>query len=63
MAYFGRKPKKPGSVPGAANGFVQKERVQRLGAAVRRLTSQPRAVRPGRASKAVRAARSQRSGR
>jgi len=66
MAYFGRKPKKPGSVPGAASGFAQKERIERAELSVERRVSQSRperAARPGKALRAVRAARTGRSSR
>lgn len=63
MAYFGRKPKKPGSVPGSQSGNVQKERLERVQAAVRRAVSEPRAERAGRALRTLRNARTARSGR
>lgn len=63
MAFFGRKPKKPGSVPGSASGFTQERRAERLSAVVERLESAGRPSRPGRASRALRAARTGRSAR
>lgn len=54
MPYFGRKPKKPGSVPGAASGGQpRKDQVEARG----------RVQRPERPGKILRAARSERSAR
>lgn len=63
MAYFGRKPEKPGSVPGSQAGNVQKERAERILGAVERAVKNPRPVRAGRQNRAVRALRAARSGR
>lgn len=66
MAYFGRRPKKPGSVPGSQSGFVQERRQERVERAVLRFVTQSRPSRqqrPSRARRAVRAARTERRGR
>lgn len=63
MAYFGRKPQKPGSVPGAGSGFEEQERQERVGGAIARRVDQGRPSRAGRALKAVRGARGGRSAR
>lgn len=63
MAYFDRKPKKPGSVPGAASGFVQERRQERAEAALERLGRRLKAGRPERAGRALRGAREGRAAR
>lgn len=64
MAFFGRKPKKPGSVPGAASGGAARDRaVRAVEGAVERPLDQARAPRPGQAMRALRAVRSARGGR
>lgn len=64
MAYFGRKPKKPGSVPGSQSGDTRQDRaVRRFLGVTERVVEAGRPLRPGRASKTVRAARSGRSAR
>jgi hypothetical protein len=54
MAYFGRKPEKPGSVPGAASGGAEQERAARRRGAVQRLA---RRAADGRAVRNARSAR------
>lgn len=59
MAYFGRKPEKPGSVPGAGSGHAEQEQVARV-QAVGRKVARGRVERPGRAGAK---ARTERKGR
>jgi hypothetical protein len=59
MAYFGRKDKKPGAVPGAANGKEVEATRQRL-VGVQRLAVAGRQGRSGRALRNNRAVRSAR---
>lgn len=54
MAYFDRKPEKPGSLPGAASGGREKKAASRVRGAVARVA---RAQAAGRPSRAVRSAR------
>lgn len=53
MAYFGRKAKKPGSVPGAASGGPEERAVARLTGLVRKAV-RGRQERPSRANRAAR---------
>jgi hypothetical protein len=60
MAYFGNRPKKPGSVPGAASGFQdQKELAHRRGVRGRleRRLKDGRRERAGRNTRQMRSAR------
>lgn len=59
MAYFGRSPKKPGSVPGAASGNPEKERLGTL-RSIGRQISRGRRERAGRPLRAGRTERKQR---
>lgn len=59
MAYFGRKPKKPQSVPGAASGGREGDMSARLRSIGRQLAR----GRQGRPVKAVRSTRAQRGKR
>jgi len=64
MAYFGRKPKEPTTVPGSASGGTTQDRaVRAVAGAVERVLDRARPSRPGRANRAVRAARGGRSAR
>jgi hypothetical protein len=65
MAYFGRKPKKPGSVPGAASGGAEVRQTARLFGLVRKAMGgrQERKGRPGHAVRAQRARRNERGAR
>lgn len=63
MAYFGRRPKKPGSVPRSQSGFQQERRMERFQRGVERLVGQARPERPGRELRTIRAARAGRSAR
>lgn len=57
MAYFGRKPEKPGSVPGSQSGQKEKRAAARVRGTIARVE---RARTTGRAGRAVKAARSAR---
>lgn len=66
MAYFGRRPDKPGSVPGEGNGFRgERQRAHVRGQLERleRRIEQGRPARPTRAQTAARAVRAGRSSR
>lgn len=58
MSYFGRKPEKPGSVPGSQSGGKQERAAARVRGVVGRFQRAEAAGRPGRANRAVRNARS-----
>lgn len=60
MAYFGNRPKKPGSVPGAASGFQEQRNAGRAKAARGRLE---RRLKDGRRERAGRNTRQMRSAR
>lgn len=63
MAYFGRSPKKPGSVPGAASGGKEQRQREEIRGGLERLErafATGRQPRPRRADRAVRNARSSR---
>lgn len=62
MAFFGRKPKKPGSVPGAASGGPEQDAMARLSGLVRR-GAQGRAARQTRTARVFRALRNERRAR
>ena len=62
MAYFGRTPKKPGSVPGSQSGNQELRGVNRRARLVRQLL-QGRQERSGRINRSVRNVRANRSGR
>lgn len=63
MAYFGNKPAKPGSKPGAGSGFAEREQIAHRRAVIKRLERgltggrSPRAGRAGRNLRTARAAR------
>jgi len=57
MAYFGKKPEKPGSVPGAASGGKEKRQAERVRGVVGRLA---RAQNAGRQVRGLRTGRSAR---
>jgi hypothetical protein len=57
MANFGKKPKKPGSVPGAASGGKEKKAAARVRGVVGRAVRVQAAGRPARVNRAVRSAR------
>lgn len=57
MAYFGRKPEKPGSVPGSQSGGKEKRAAARVRGGVGRAVRAQAAGRPGRANRAERSAR------
>lgn len=63
MAYFGRKPEKPGSVPGSQAGNVEQERAARIEQRLERLGASPRPLRGARFNRAVRNIRAARSAR
>lgn len=63
MAYFGRKPKKPGSVPQSQSGFEQEERLERVLGRLERGVEAGRPARSGRAVRALRGGREARSAR
>ena len=60
MAYFGRKPEKPGSVPGSQSGRKQERVASRVRGVVGRVERSLAAGRPERRANAVRNARSSR---
>lgn len=60
MAYFGRKPEKPGSKPGAASGFAEQEEMTRRRAIRGRVE---RRLKDGRRERAGRNVRQMRSAR
>lgn len=60
MAYFGRKPEKPGSKPGAASGFQTEEQMAHRRAVRGRLE---RRLKDGRRERAGRNTRAMRSAR
>lgn len=62
MAYFGRSPKKPGSVPGAASGGAEQDALARAHGITERV-SRGRTERLVRAPKPGRAVRAQRKAR
>lgn len=60
MAYFGRKPEKPGSTPGAGSGFAEQEEMTRrrgVRGRIERRLKDGRRERAGRNLRAARAAR------
>lgn len=57
MAFFGRKPKKPGSVPGSQSGGVQERQQARVRGIVQRVERRLSAGRPERAGRADRTGR------
>lgn len=62
MAYFGRTPKKPGSVPGSQSGGAEVRRIERAAGVVRQV-ERGRQQRPSRASRTMRAGRTGRKAR
>lgn len=60
MAYFGRKPEKPGSVPGSQSGGKQERAAQRVRGVVGRAVRAGAAGRPERANRSTRNQRSAR---
>jgi hypothetical protein len=60
MAYFGNRPKKPGSVPGAASGFQDQEKLthrRAIRGRIERRLKDGRRERAGRNTRAMRSAR------
>lgn len=62
MAYFGRKPKKPGSVPGAASGGPEQEALGKLSGLGRKVAG-GRQARSSRTLRNVRTNRAERKAR
>lgn len=60
MAYFGRKPDKPGSVPGSQSGGKEEKQARRLRGEIDRIE---KAVGSGRVARAVRMNRALRNAR
>lgn len=60
MAYFGRRPEKPGSVPGSQSGGQQERAAARVRGVVGRFQRAEAAGRPGRVNRAVRNTRGSR---
>jgi len=63
MAYFGRKPRKPGSTPGAGSGQTEQDRQAHRRAVVQRLQRRLSDGRPDRAGRQGRNIRNARSAR